>query len=1370
VLRLRLVVLGFASCLGSLLILSGCGGGGSTTSSSSSSTGTGSGGSSTSNPAPAITSFTPASIVAGSPAQTLTISGTGFISASAVGINGSALTTTYSSGSSLQVAVPASAIAADGTLKVTVTNPSPGGGTSPAQNYVITVPTPAVTGISPQSVTQGTAATITITGTGFEANSVAQWNGSSRPTTYVNSTTLQMALSAADLQNFGTGSISVANPGLPPTTPVELLVISNMPTIVSVSPNSVPAYTGTNPQQIFINGSGFAPNATVQANGQPVPVVNQSVTSITVTLPASDFSTPGSISLVVSNPGSPVVSSNAGILTVTAPPGPAFTVFPNYAPAGSPDTTITITGTGFFPDSVVSWNNTPLATSYVNSTSITAVIPAALLAGFAQANISVSTPENTGPNALPQPFDTFLSLPINDIVYNTVDGYIYASIPGSAAGGMGNSIVAIDPATGILAKTIAIGSEPNRLALSTDGTQLFVGLNGAGAVRQINLTTGTAGQQFSLGGGPGIYNPPYTAVSLAAVPGQANSVAVCGSNGIVTIFDSGVARANTSSGLETSFNANVGSLAFGSSASTLYVASQTIGGYLYQFTVDATGVTASKQLATNAGGNSLQYDNGRLYFSSGLVFDATSGNQLGQFSTTSSFSTTPTAASGPIFSDSTLNLAWIVPSNFNGSSQILSFDETTFDPVTNISLTGVGASTNQISSSPQDLIRWGQNGLAFHTANQLYVIQGPIVKDITNSPADLALAVQAPATGVTGSSVTYTLQVQNTGPNPAQGVALTATVPQSVIFGSITPTQGLCTGAGVFYCDLGTIASGSSASVTITVTPTVSGAVETTANVSSVSYDPVPTNNNASGSTTVTGSLFSPAPVVTQLSPMLIQAGTGTFTLTVDGAGFTSASTVLWNGTALPTTLLSGGQLTATVNSSLIQQLGWSLVSVSSAGPGGGTSTALPLSIYQLLNVPASAMSFDPFTRKLYAVLPSTSTPLAGNSIVAIDPGSGAIGTPIMVGSEPNLLSETSDGDYLYIGLSGAQSLGRFNLLTQSLDFTVTLPNNATFPSGNAAAIAIATVPGSDTSLAVENNSFNGISILDISGGTATYRQNSSSAYSGDNPVFADSTHFYAFDSDTTGAEFYRYSIDSTGVHLIDGTTLNGFGGFGGGFALDDGLVFGTGGGIVNPATTPPSQIAVLPFGEGPFGTGLVGGGVVPYAEESKSFNVAVNDAGTALSYLDRFNTQTFTLEQQIQFPTAAVANVPGTRWGQDGLAYIIPGANSSATPNQQIFLIQGPFVLPAEAVSNAAPTVSTTDHNTITAGSGNAYVNITGTGFLPGATALWNGSSRTTTYVSGTQLTVAIPASDVQSAASISLSVANPGSTASGAITITVQ
>ena len=850
------------------LTLSGCGGG----SKSSSSTAPPSGPqppAATPNPAPTIVSITPGSLVAGSSSQTVTVTGSGFISTSAINLNGNALATTYVSSTSLQTTVPASAIAADGTVKFTVTNPAPGGGTSQAETYTITVPTPAVTALSPQTVTQGVAAVVTVSGAGFETNSKVQWNGSDRPTTFVNAATIQVALTAADVQTFGIGQVSVTNPGFAPTSPLDLFVLANTPTITSISPSSIAAITGSNvPQQVFIGGSGFAPNATVQANGKPVPVTSETPLNVIASLDASYFAAPGTISIVVSNPGTPVISSNTMTINVTGPTAPSFTVYPNSAPAGSPDTTITLQGTGFYQDSTVYWNNTKLGTTYVGASQVTAVIPASLLTGFAQASISVSTPENTQ-SAPPQPFDTFLELPINDIVYNAKDGLIYASIPGDAGQNLGNTIGAIDPTTGVLEKTIFVGSEPNRLALSDDGNQLFVGLDGAGAVRRVDLTSGTAAEQFSLGGGPGVYNPPYKATALAVLPGQPTSVAVS-ANGPITIYDSGVARANTSSALNVSLSYQ-GGMAFGSSASTLYVS----GGSLYRLTIDTTGITAATQLVgTGANGTTLQYDNGRLY-----VFRRSGLRRQHRRADRPIFShpllfPIPSAAAGPIVSDSTLHHAWIIPSNIGNTYQLLSFDETTYDPVAGIPVTGIGSVSSQsFNNGPADLIRWGQNGLAFHTANQLYVLQGPIVKDNADTPADLSVTVQTSATATTGNTLTYTIKVQNLGPNTAQGATLQASLPGSVIFGSISTTQGSCNGSGVFYCDLGSITSAASATVTVTVTPSVAGAIQATAIVSSVSYDPAATNNQATASTTVSGSLFSPPPVVTQLSPALIQAG-----------------------------------------------------------------------------------------------------------------------------------------------------------------------------------------------------------------------------------------------------------------------------------------------------------------------------------------------------------------------------------------------------------------------------------------------------------------------------------------------------------------
>ena len=74
---------------------------------------------------PTIAALSPSSMAAGSPAFTLTVNGTNFGSKAVVNWNGAAQTsnTTFVSANQLTVAVPASAVAASGTVSITVTNP-----------------------------------------------------------------------------------------------------------------------------------------------------------------------------------------------------------------------------------------------------------------------------------------------------------------------------------------------------------------------------------------------------------------------------------------------------------------------------------------------------------------------------------------------------------------------------------------------------------------------------------------------------------------------------------------------------------------------------------------------------------------------------------------------------------------------------------------------------------------------------------------------------------------------------------------------------------------------------------------------------------------------------------------------------------------------------------------------------------------------------------------------------------------------------------------------------------------------------------------------------------------------------------------------
>jgi trimeric autotransporter adhesin len=436
-------------------------------------------------------------------------------------------------------------------------------------------------------------------------------------------------------------------------------------------------------------------------------------------------------------------------------------------------------------------------------------------------------------------------------------------------------------------------------------------------------------------------------------------------------------------------------------------------------------------------------------------------------------------------------------------------------------------------------------------------------------------------------------------------------------------------------------------------------------------------------------------------------------------------------------------------------------------------SAVVPLTIYDLVNVRANAILFDPYGQSLYATVPSNATGIAGNSVVAIDPFTGEVGTPVAVGSQPTVMAETTDGNYLYVGLSGADSLAQFNLLNQSLTATIPITLTQGTTSTTFAASWLAAMPGTDTTLAInEPNEGGTFGIFDITGSTGAFRPNFSGIYAGDNPVFASPTELYAYDDQTTGAEFYRYSINANGVTLIDGTTLDGMGGFGGLFELENGLVYGGGGGIVNPSTTPPSQIQTLPLIDF-YGSGAVGASSGLAADPSleKEFLMLENLAGTLAYGLVRYNLNTYLPESVLEMPQALTADSPlMQRFGQDGLA-LVADENTSDTTVAQVLLLRGPFIAPQElSIGATAASLTSSSSPSLTHGAGNTTLTLTGSNFLPGVAVTWNGSYRTTTVVSSTQVTVDLPASDLASAGSASLVATNPGAPASNTLTITIN
>jgi trimeric autotransporter adhesin len=100
---------------------------------------------------------------------------------------------------------------------------------------------------------------------------------------------------------------------------------------------------------------------------------------MTATVAAAQLSTAGVVKVSLQSPAPGNFESNKLDFDVIALPPVVSSLSPNSVPAESPGLTLTVNGSNFTADSQVLWNGTPLATTFVSATKVTAQISAALL-------------------------------------------------------------------------------------------------------------------------------------------------------------------------------------------------------------------------------------------------------------------------------------------------------------------------------------------------------------------------------------------------------------------------------------------------------------------------------------------------------------------------------------------------------------------------------------------------------------------------------------------------------------------------------------------------------------------------------------------------------------------------------------------------------------------------------------------------------------------------------------------------------------------------------------------------------------------------------------------------------------------------------
>jgi hypothetical protein len=1326
---------------------------------------------------------------------TVTVTGTNFIPASSVVLGGSlssssstpsngiAIATTYVSSTQLTFQLTVAEEATSQQLSVSVVNPAPGGGTTLGAQLDILpqTPQPLITSVLPSPFFAGSGATtMTVNGTNlfpvtgngllggeiFNTSNVL-WNGAS----ITNGTgigfgigigpgaqeSISVTVPASLLASAGTATITVSNPTSTPALSNALTVsIVNppVPTLTSLNPGSGPIDTAVS---VFLLGTGFASNSTVAMNGINIASVFLGSTELEVSIPASSIATPGTVNLTVTTPAPGGGTSAALPFTAYNPPAPTLTLIsPNAGPINTA-ANLTLNGTGFSADSTVALNGTEIAATYVSPTELTVALPASSVALPGNVNFTVTTPAPGGGTTAPMPYTAYIAIPNNSMVYNPVNGLFYVSVPSSAGAPYGNSVVSVDPETGALGKPIPVGSEPDRLAISSDGTILWVGLDGASAVRQVNLSTGTAGLQFSLGGEISYYYyaTQPAAYALAALPGSPNSVVVATNGGELGLYDNGVLRGTTES-----FSAYA--LQVNGTTDQIYAGAN---GEYAVYTYSAAGLTQQGTTVTDGnygsyGNDDMQVVGGDLYTDFGTVDNAETGAVLGTF-----YLSGTAVAQGPTVADTILGKVFILDdslaNNYGCSSEIQIFSLSNYTS-TSTDLIRVGLAAD-FTCAASHLARWGTNGLAFRTGSGVYSLQSNLVKNLSSVNADLGMTLTASGGTTTGTKTTYTATVTNAGPSASSDVALTAQLPTTAVLISAVSSVGTCSVSSGVSCDLGGLANGATATVTIVVEQTTAGSATASVEVSGPENDTNTSNNQATAKVTVTGSTYNVVPALNAITPAAIESGSSDSTITLTGAGFTSGSTVQLGTLALATSDTSSTTLTATIPAAQLASLGWQPVTVSNPTPGGGTSNPLPLTVFQVLTLGANHILYEPFSRKLYASVSSDATSVTGNTIAPITPDTGSVGTPVFIGSQPTKMAISDDGNVLYSLLGGANSVALFNLQTQTTEFTFS-PKFTNYGSSTTGFSDIAVQPGSENTIVVDSGDCSGMAIIDVNptAQTAAIRGSSTDTCSVTSPQFYDPQTLYVYYSNldeyaVTASGFSGYNTAYTSSPLLDF----------GPFKLSDNLAFAAAGGVADVFTTPATQVGyyapLVQYGAAQQVAPDTSLGQVFFLSNTSNANEMYSGPDGIVAYNQATYVSTATLPMNIEtIEGTSVTGIDLIRWGQDGLAALASSGN--------IYLLRGPFVVPELLNQNSAASLTSSSATSIAHGAGNTLLTLTGSNFLPGVAVTWNGSYRTTTIVDATHVTVAIPASDLASAGSRSLVATNPGAPASDTLTVTIN
>lgn len=174
----------------------------------------------------------------------------------------------------------------------------------------------------------------------------------------------------------------------PQTVQVHYTVTKSTFAVVGLSPSS--DYAGAQSFTLRVNGSTFTPQSTILWNGTQLDSTYVNSSQLTAQVPATDIATAGNIMVSVSDPTNG--TTNTQTFTIKGSSLTLKSLSPASVTVGSSGFSLTVTGTGFTPQSAVFWNGNPQPTTFVSATQITTTIPASDIAVTGSDSISVNDP------------------------------------------------------------------------------------------------------------------------------------------------------------------------------------------------------------------------------------------------------------------------------------------------------------------------------------------------------------------------------------------------------------------------------------------------------------------------------------------------------------------------------------------------------------------------------------------------------------------------------------------------------------------------------------------------------------------------------------------------------------------------------------------------------------------------------------------------------------------------------------------------------------------------------------------------------------------------------------------------------------------